>query len=72
MEYSIVCPNDNTSITQNNYIIATKRLDALQKVLGNILWYAHKHPICGHARANAQIRKVPKENDNEETKMGRA
>ncbi|RIA87776.1 Isoleucyl-tRNA synthetase [Glomus cerebriforme] len=32
MEYSIVYPNDNTS--QNYYIIATKRLDALRNVLG--------------------------------------
>ena len=36
MEYSVVCPinvHSDTTITRNYYIIATKRLDALQKVL---------------------------------------
>ncbi|PKK61447.1 Nucleotidylyl transferase [Rhizophagus irregularis] len=37
IEYSIVCPNNDTLMTQNNYIIATKRLDALQKILGTEL-----------------------------------
>ncbi|CAB4430686.1 unnamed protein product [Rhizophagus irregularis] len=37
IEYSIICPNNDTLMTQNNYIIATKRLDALQKILGTEL-----------------------------------
>ncbi|RGB24611.1 tRNA synthetases class I-domain-containing protein [Rhizophagus diaphanus] len=37
IEYSIVCPNNDILTIQNNYMIATKRLDALQKILGTEL-----------------------------------
>ncbi|PKY33823.1 Aminoacyl-tRNA synthetase, partial [Rhizophagus irregularis] len=57
IEYSIVCPNNDILTIQNNYIIATKRLDALQKILGTelnvkftfkgqqLIGSTYKHPI---------------------------